>query len=123
MSLNGVQLFSCTPDSRLNDWFPYVKAKDVYDQYAFDYANEPLKGAYATGSVDRLTLPHHQDVSPYGWDKTQEKQDKKEGGCQGCKKQKDKVPENVVVPVPKDDQALRSIQQLKITDVQINEQF
>ncbi len=69
-SLNGLQLVSCTPGSRLNDYFPYVSpfdaAKRIMDDVG-DPAKELSVGAYSGDEKPGGHLPFHKDLDPYGW--------------------------------------------------------
>jgi hypothetical protein len=77
MALNGLQLISCTPGSRLNDWFPYMDpfeaAKSILRDVG-DPSSEISLGAYSGDDKPGSHLPFHKDIDPYGWkDRQQEK--------------------------------------------------
>ena len=69
-SLNGLQLISCTPGSRLNDYFPYVSpfeaAKAILEDVG-DPAKELSVGACSGDEKPGGHLPFHKDLDPYGW--------------------------------------------------------
>lgn len=72
LSLCGVQLFSCTAGSRLNDYFPYISVAEAIrrvERYAGVPSNETTKGRYET-VLPSIDLPYHKDVPPLAWDQT-----------------------------------------------------
>jgi hypothetical protein len=71
LSLAGVELISVTPDSRLNDYFPYLPAEDALTRIARDVgcpSNEPTRGLY-TQTVDRQPVwtGPMRDYRPPNW--------------------------------------------------------
>jgi hypothetical protein len=73
MALAGLELVSVTPDSRLNDYFPYVPAEqvleDIYTEIGSPVA-EPTRGLY-TEQVSRTPqgLGPMRDFKPHHWTK------------------------------------------------------
>lgn len=115
-ALNGLQLVSCTPGSRLNDYFPYVSpfdaAKRIMDDVG-DPAKELSVGAYSKDEKPGAHLPFHKDLDPYGW-KEQPKgnPDPKAAAVGGP----------VDVPVADKREAIASqLAQLKQTKIEVNE--
>ena len=75
LSLRGVSLGSCSPGSRLNDWFSFREPLTVCDEMTAacgDPREERTVGRYSGDVRDavRESLPHHRDVSPYDWAQT-----------------------------------------------------
>lgn len=79
LSLNGLRIVSCTPDSRLNAFFPFMDAAAAaaaIREQVGDPAEEAVNGRYR-GLNQRPALPYMEDLSPHGW-----KPDKpKDCGC------------------------------------------
>lgn len=70
MSLNGMDLISCTPGSRLNAFFEYVDPLVAARRIAYETgspAKELTVGRYTTEKDPALDLPYHSDIKPYGW--------------------------------------------------------
>jgi hypothetical protein len=75
LSLCGVQLYSCTAKSRLNDFFPYIPVDEAIrriEQHAGRLDSEETKGRYET-VIPSMDLPYHKDVQPLAWDQTVQK--------------------------------------------------
>lgn len=75
LSIHGVSLVSCSPNSRLSDWFPSRDPLAVCDELrnaCGDPRNERTVGRYSGDVKDavRDSLPYHRDVSPYDWSRT-----------------------------------------------------
>lgn len=73
IALAGLELVSVTPDSRLNDYFPYVPAVDVIEQVHRDVgdpAREATRGLY-TEQFRRCPegLGPMRDFKPHHWNK------------------------------------------------------
>lgn len=70
MALNGIELISCTPGSRLNDIFPYMDPFEASRRILSD-VGDPSKeislGAYSGDEKPGSHLPFHKDLDPYGW--------------------------------------------------------
>ena len=71
LSLAGVRLISVTPESRLNDYFPFVPVADVLEQIrreVGDPAGEPVRGLYTgTGPRQPEGLGPMRDFRPHNW--------------------------------------------------------
>lgn len=113
MSLNGLELISCTPDSRLNLFFPYVSPFDAAKRITSEvgsWESESSMEAYGGERERRNDLPFHRDIDPYGWKKQAEK----------------KIEENIQqVPIPpRADRRDEIASQLALMkrDIQINEE-
>lgn len=92
LATNGIDLISCTPDSRLNDWFPYVPVEDAIKQIEYDsgsVSEEILKGRYGR-AFEKIKNHKMVDINPYGWGTPELTRDnpaapeKKGTGCKGC---------------------------------------
>ncbi len=78
MSLAGLELFSCTPGSRLNAYFRYYEvceAATLLETNVGAISDETTEGRYQGGHpTPNEGYPFMQDVKPYGW-KTKEEED------------------------------------------------
>lgn len=71
MSMAGLKLINCTPNSRLQAYFmsyPVSEAADLINAVVGDLSLEMTEGRYRGGYPKANEgFPHMQDVRPYGW--------------------------------------------------------
>lgn len=68
-SLNGVKIISCTPNSRLNAFFPYmteVEAANAIDKQVGNVLEEYTSGRLTDEPKPDEDLPYHKDMDIYG---------------------------------------------------------
>jgi hypothetical protein len=87
MALAGLELISATPDSRLNDFFPFRAVDDVIETMRHRVGNpldETTRGKYSQAAKPVCGIPM-RDFKPHGWtdnrrsspQKTPERRDRK----------------------------------------------
>lgn len=65
LSRNGIRIVSCTPQSRLNTYFPFMPVKDVLKKLEqFGSHRESTVGKYLKRDHS-ADLPYHRDIKPY----------------------------------------------------------
>jgi hypothetical protein len=70
MSMHGLKLVSCTPRSRLNDFFPSMNVEDACAGIAYSVGNpemETTDGKYRKRPGPGEGFPLMRDISPFGW--------------------------------------------------------
>lgn len=66
MSLAGLRIVSCTPGSRLNTWFEYMRPEAVCDYLADRHGDPRLEGTEGKYTEKQVhLLPWHADIAPY----------------------------------------------------------
>ena len=109
MSLNGLEIISCTEKSRLNAFFPYENASDVAGQMIYDSidpATEETKGRYSNVQDPDAGLPYHRDFPSHEWNVIKENEERKRKGvCPECISKPKPIPAPVEQEIDIQDQA------------------
>lgn len=128
LALAGMELVSVTPESRLNDYFPYRPVEQVLREIAEtvgDPARETTRGQYtSTGTRGAEGLGPMRDFRPHHWPKTPPAQDdvgRNGAPCSRCADRKVRRPSAESGKAAARAKVRQALEELPEIEVRINE--